>query len=222
MMVSLHPDRLRHVVVLGAHCDDIVIGAGGSLLQWCRAREGLLVSALVLTGGGTVREKEEREALRACLPGAHLRVEVLDIPDGRVPAHWERAKGALQALAAELAGRAGTPDLVLAPARHDGHQDHRELGALAPTAFRDDAVLHYEIIKYDSDLAQPSVFVPLRDSVVAEKTRLLARCYPSQLAHDWFCEDVFTGLARLRGVQCHARYAEAFHSDKLVLSLEGR
>ena len=43
------------VLCIGAHCDDIAIGAGGSLLELCRAHPGLSVTALVLTGGGSLR-----------------------------------------------------------------------------------------------------------------------------------------------------------------------
>ena len=87
-MLSLLPERLDRLVLLGAHCDDIAIGAGGSLLELCRAHPGLSVAALVLTGGGSLREEEERAALAAFCPGARLDVAVLDLPDGRVPTRW--------------------------------------------------------------------------------------------------------------------------------------
>jgi LmbE family N-acetylglucosaminyl deacetylase len=216
-VLRLIPERLEHVVALGAHCDDIAIGAGGSLLRWARERPGLRVSALVLTGAGGTREKEERAALAALCPDAHLRLEVCDLPDAYVPAHWQRAKTALASLAAELSRAEGSPDLVLAPAPGDAHQDHRALARLAPSVFRDHLLLGYEIPKFDSDLAQPTVFAALPAEVLREKLALLAEHYPSQAGNDWFDEETFTGVARLRGVQCHQRYAEAFHVDKLLL-----
>lgn len=216
-MMPLIPARLDHLVLLGAHCDDIVIGAGGSLLRWCRTNPGLRVTALVLTGGGTDREKEERAALAACCPDADPRIDVLDLPDGRVPAHWDRTKDAVEELFRECRASGGAPDLVLAPSRHDAHQDHRTLGRLAPTVFRNHPILGYEILKYDSDLTQPSAFVPLSDDTMTEKVRVLAEHYPSQQDNDWFDGEAFAGLCRVRGVQCHARYAEAFHTDKLAL-----
>lgn len=211
-MRAVIPDRMGHLLLLGAHCDDIAIGAGGAVLTLSRAHPGLRVTALVLSGGGTDRETEERMALEALAPKADLQVTVLDIPDGRATAHWERAKAALQ----ELRGRCD-PDLILAPPPHDAHQDHRELARLVPTAFRDHLVLGYEILKWDGDLAQPQAYLPLDAEVVAEKVALLHAHYASQRDHDWFDAETFTGLARLRGVQCHARYAEAFHVSKFVL-----
>ena len=56
-MLSLLPERLDQMLLLGAHCDDIAIGAGGSLMELCRAHPGVAVSALVLTGGGSLREE---------------------------------------------------------------------------------------------------------------------------------------------------------------------
>src|SRR5436190_19206758 len=131
-MLSLLPERLDRLVLLGAHCDDIAIGAGGSLLELCRAHPGLSVAALVLTGGGSLREEEERAALAAFCPGARLTIAVLDLPDGRVPTRWELAKLALEEVRAH-----GEPDLIFAPCPHDAHQDHRTLAQRAPTVFRD-------------------------------------------------------------------------------------
>lgn len=212
-MVPLLPERLSQLLLLGAHCDDIAIGAGGTVLALCRANPGLRVTALVLSGGGTVREAEERAALAALCDGAELDLAVLDLPDGRAPAHWERAKEAVEAVR-----RRCEPDLVLAPSPHDAHQDHRTLATLVPTAFRDHLVLGYEILKWDGDLAQPGVLVPLADDVARAKAALLAEHYPSQRGRAWFDDEVFLGLARVRGVQCQARYAEGFHLAKAVLA----
>jgi len=52
-VLSLLPERLDRMLLLGAHCDDIAIGAGGALLELCRSHPGIAVTALVLTGTGT-------------------------------------------------------------------------------------------------------------------------------------------------------------------------
>src|SRR5258708_20854526 len=90
LMIRLFTGTLNEIVVVGAHCDDIAIGMGGTLLTLARACPGLHVRGLVLSGGGTDREAEELAALAAFCPGADVGVNVLDIPDGRAPAHWER------------------------------------------------------------------------------------------------------------------------------------
>ncbi|EGX56005.1 hypothetical protein SZN_29997 [Streptomyces zinciresistens K42] len=213
-MIRLGHGRLERVVAVGAHCDDIAIGAGGTLLTMCLARPGLRVDALVLTGGGGEREREERAALGAFCPGADLRLDVHKLPDGRLPARWEEAKGAVEELRART-----EPDLVLAPRADDAHQDHRVLAKLVPTAFRDHLVLGYEIAKWDGDLARPTAYQPLADGRAERKVRLLQEHYPSQRHRPWYDREAFLGLARIRGIECHARYAEAFHVTKLTLDL---
>ena len=210
------PRGVRALAALGAHCDDIAIGAGGTLLAVCAARPGVRVDVLVLSGGGTEREDEERAALADFCPGADLRVTVLKLPDGRAPAHWDEAKAAVEDL------RAGTdPDLLLAPHRGDAHQDHRTLAKLVPTAFRDHLVLGYEIVKWDGDLGQPSAYQPLAPEVAQAKVDLLMRHYPSQRRSPWYDREAFLGLARIRGIECRAPYAEAFHPNNLTLHLAG-
>ena len=212
-MLGLVPERLEEMLLLGAHCDDIAIGAGGALLELCRANPGVRVSALVFTGGKGQREEEERAALAAFCPGAKLELTVLELRDARLPTHqWSLAKNILHDLR-QLA----EPDLIFAPAPHDAHQDHRTVAELVPTAFRDHLTLHYEILKWESDLAQPQAYLPLTESVMAEKVDLLMRHYGSQHGHPWFDPEAFTSLARVRGVQCHVRYAEAFHLSKFVI-----
>ena len=215
-MIGLRAAADRRVAVLGAHCDDIAIGAGGSLLAICSARPGVRVDALVLSGGGTEREDEERAALAAFCPGADLRVEVLKLPDGRVPAHWDEAKAAVEELRART-----DPDLLFAPTRSDAHQDHRALAELVPTAFRDHLVLGYEIAKWDGDLGRLAAYQPLSPEVAEEKVRLLQEHYPSQRHRPWYDREAFLGLARIRGIECGARYAEAFHINKVTFDLAG-
>ncbi|WAL94096.1 PIG-L deacetylase family protein [Streptomyces sp. Je 1-369] len=213
-MIRLGAGPLDRIVAVGAHCDDIAIGAGGTLLTLCTARPGLRVDALVLSGGGSEREQEELAALTAFCPGAELGVTVLKLPDGRMPVHWDEAKAAVEELRART-----EPDLVIAPRTDDAHQDHRGLAQLIPTAFRDHLVLGYEIVKWDGDLGRPTAYQPLSPEIAEEKVRLLQEHYPSQRHRPWYDREAFLGLARIRGIECHARYAEAFAVTKLALKL---
>ena len=81
----------------------------------------------VLTGGGTAREEEERAALAAFCPGADLRLTVLELPDGRVPAHWER--GQARARGAARARRAGSDPRAAHRRRAPGPPRPGEAGA---------------------------------------------------------------------------------------------
>jgi LmbE family N-acetylglucosaminyl deacetylase len=205
------PDRPLSVLAIGAHPDDIEIGAGGTLLGLATGRPGLRVHYLVLTGTAD-RHLEARAAAAEFLPGADLTIDLIDLPEGRLPAAWQRVKDTLERVA-----RSGQPDLILAPSAADAHQDHRTIGEIVPTVFRDQLYLAYEIPKWDGDLGRPSVYVPLPPGQAERKVELLHKCFPSQRGRDWWDDEVFLGLARLRGMECRARYAEAFSCSKSLI-----
>lgn len=197
------------VLAIGAHPDDIEIGAGGLLLSL--AESPLRTRYVVLTGTEE-RRLEAQNAARSFMPGADLATDFFDLPEGRLPAVWGRVKEILEEVA-----RSCSPHVVIAPSRDDAHQDHRTIAELVPTVFRDQLYLAYEIPKWDGDLGRPSMYVPLPAHVMQRKVELLHKCYPSQRGRDWWDDEVFLGLARLRGMECKARYAEAFTCTKSVI-----
>jgi LmbE family N-acetylglucosaminyl deacetylase len=207
--LTARPGEPLSVLAIGAHPDDIEIGAGGLLLRL--AESPLRVRYLVLTGTQE-RHQEARAAARAFMPDADLSIELFDLPETRFPAVW----GSVKDILADT-GRSFTPDLVIAPSADDAHQDHRTIAEIVPTVFRDQLHLAYEIPKWDGDLGRPSVYVPLSAGTAQRKVELLHKCFPSQRNRDWWDDEVFLGLARLRGMECHARYAEAFRCAKSVL-----
>jgi hypothetical protein len=88
--------------------------------------------------------------------------------------------------------------------------------------FRDHMILEYEIPKYEGDLGQPNVFVPLPEDVVRRKASLLMEVFGTQRSKRWFTEDALVGLMRLRGLEAGlAGHAEAFYSRKLLLAPGG-
>ena len=172
---------------------------------------GLQARYVVLTGTPE-RQQEARNAAKAFLPVADLTIELHDLPEGRLPAVWQRVKDALEEVA-----RTCKPDLIIAPCRYDAHQDHRTIAEIVPTVFRDRLSLAYEIPKWDGDLGRPPMYFPLLDAVARRKVDLLRKRFPSQRHRDWWDEEVFLGLPRLRGMGCRVPYAEAFHCAKSVI-----
>jgi LmbE family N-acetylglucosaminyl deacetylase len=215
-MIPLTTGGISSVAAIGAHCDDIAIGAGATLMQIARHNPGVTVHVLVLTGADTEREIEEKNAFATILPRANVRLTVADLPDGHLPDHWGSVKRRLADFRREC-----QPDLVLGPQRNDYHQDHRLIAELIPTEFRAHLVLGYEVLKWESDLPNPTVYVQIPTDVAREKAKMLTQCYPSQAGHDWFDHEAFLGLMRVRGVQCRAGYAEAFVAEKTVLIPNG-
>jgi LmbE family N-acetylglucosaminyl deacetylase len=210
-VISLVPahDQLD-VLCLGAHPDDIEIGCGGTLLALA-GRPRTSVTGVVLTGQGR-RRVEAEEALPRFFPGAE--VAVLGLPDGRLPGHWNEAKEALETVAVRH-----QPTLILAPSPRDAHQDHRLLGRLVSTVWRDALVLHYEIPKWDGDLGRPTHYVHVSGEDARRKIELLNKSFPSQVGRDWWDDELYLGLMRIRGMECRSRYAEGFSAAKVLLGL---
>jgi LmbE family N-acetylglucosaminyl deacetylase len=85
--------------------------------------------------------------------------------------------------------------------------------------FRDHFILEYEIPKYDADLRSPNFFVPLSETHARKKVKSLMRYFTTQQNKQWFSEELFYGLMRLRAAEVASptRYAEAFYCRKALL-----
>jgi LmbE family N-acetylglucosaminyl deacetylase len=200
------------VLCIGAHCDDIEIGCGGTLLRLLESNPGLEVHFLVLCSDA-LRKREALDAARRLLGDASQKhVEILSFRDGFLPWSGGEVKECFESLK-----RTVQPDLILTHFRGDLHQDHRLASELTWNTFRDHLILEYEIPKYDGDLGAPNLFVPLSESQVARKLEIVLGAFASQRTRRWFDQETFRALLRLRGVECNASHAEAFHARKLVL-----
>lgn len=209
------PHRPRRLLCLGAHCDDIEIGCGGTVLALLAANPELTVDWVVF--GSTPPRAAEARASAAAFLGhdARHRIVIREFRDGYFPSESAAIKDAFEELK-----RLPGPDLVLTHHRGDFHQDHRVIGELTWNTFRNHVVLEYEIPKYDGDLGRPNLFVPLADAVRRRKVELILEHFPSQAGKQWWTASTFDALMRLRGIECAAAegWAEAFFAPKLVLS----
>ncbi len=210
------PPRQLRVLAVGAHPDDVEIGAGGTLLELVRSVLDLRVDVVVLTGT-PARAEEARLSAAAFLAGTEHTVSTSALPDGRLPAAWAEVKEVLE----DRARIHPVPDLLIGPSWDEAHQDHRVVAEILPTVFRDVLTLSYEIPKWDGDLVRRSHYVPMSDELAGRKADLLMQHFPSQHGRHWYDREVFLGLARLRGAECGSRYAEAFACAKSVMTFEG-
>jgi LmbE family N-acetylglucosaminyl deacetylase len=206
-------DRLS-ILCLGAHSDDIEIGAGGTVLTWLGQGLRLDVLWCVLSADGD-REDEARTSARDFLTGvAKAQVEVKKFKTSFFPTQGDEIKTWFESLKSRM-----KPDVILTHRRDDFHQDHREVSRHTWATFRDNLILEYEIPKWDGDFGQPNFYVPLAADILQRKTELLMKHFGTQRSKDWFDEETFRALARLRGMECRApeRFAEAFFAPKLTL-----
>jgi LmbE family N-acetylglucosaminyl deacetylase len=205
-------DRLS-VLCLGAHSDDIEIGAGGTILSWIASGIELEVHWCVLSAVGQ-RATEAQASADAFLADVKRKtIDLAEFKDGFFP-YDGGVKGWMEGLKERT-----KPDVVLTHRRDDAHQDHREVCRLTWNTFRDHQILEYEIPKWDGDLGQPNIYVPLDIQALERKVDLLLTHFGTQRSKDWFDADTFRGLARLRGMECRAPsgYAEAFVARKSTL-----
>jgi LmbE family N-acetylglucosaminyl deacetylase len=210
------PDREKPLKLLciGAHADDIEIGCGGTVLRLIEENKDIVVRWIVFTGEDC-RAGEARGSAEAFLEGSAARtIEVHKFRDGYLPSVSAEVKDRFEALKREF-----TPTLVLTHYRRDAHQDHRLLSELTYNTFRNHLVLEYEIPKYDGDLGNPNVFVPLTRAQLARKIALIGKHFPSQHNRGWFTDETFQAMARLRGIACNAPegVAEGFYGLKIVV-----
>ena len=202
------------VLCLGAHCDDIEIGCGGTIIRLAREFKDLALHWVVFCS----TEERKREAA-ACaelfLKGVREKhVIIKEYRDGFLPYHAIEVKEFFEELKKEV-----SPDLILTHHDVDRHQDHRLISELTWNTWRNNLILEYEIAKYDGDLGTPNFFVPLSAADFRTKADHIVATFASQRSKHWFSTDTFMALARLRGMESCApeHLAEAYYARKVVL-----
>jgi LmbE family N-acetylglucosaminyl deacetylase len=214
--LDIADDNPLRVLCLGAHCDDIEIGCGGTILRLIEEYRNLQVRWVAFASSPErVREAERCAALflKSTGPASVGTVDIREFKDGYFPYVGADIKDQLEQL------KDFSPDLIFTHYRHDLHQDHRLISELTWNTFRNHQIWEYEVPKYDGDLSSPNLFVHLDESICRRKVEYVITSYVSQAKKHWFTEDTFLAILRLRGMESASpsRYAEAFYSRKLSL-----
>jgi LmbE family N-acetylglucosaminyl deacetylase len=205
--------QVLDVLCIGAHSDDIEIGAGGTILTLLDRRPARV--HWVVFSSTEARAEEARSSARFFLSHAQAsQIDIHHFRDGYFPADYAGIKGVFETIKRET-----NPLLILTHMRGDHHQDHSVLADLTWNTFRDHMILGYEILKYDPDLGNPNIFVPLDPEIVERKVEGLMSHFESQRSRRWFAPETFHGLMRVRGLQAAAPsgLAEGFYGPKLWL-----
>jgi LmbE family N-acetylglucosaminyl deacetylase len=205
---------LRRILCLGSHCDDIEIGCGGTILRLLREYPEIEIYWLVFSST-PVRKKEAARAASLFLASAKKKkVAIRNYRDSFFPSQQAQIKGEFEKLKKTF-----VPDVILTHFRHDLHQDHRVICELTWNTFRSHLILEYEIPKYDGDLGAPNFFVGLDRATCERKAKHILDAFASQRSKQWFTEETFLALPRIRGIEANSRsgYAEGFYCRKFVL-----
>ena len=214
IVIGSHLRGVRRILCLGAHSDDIEIGCGGTVLRLIQESDRIEFRWVVF-GSSPERAREAGRSARAVLRGVRRKsIQIHSFRDGFFPYIGGQVKECFEELK-----RTFEPDVIFTHFRHDLHQDHRTVCELTWNTWRNHLIFEYEIPKYDADLRSPNFFVPLPESICRRKVRGLMRYFGTQRNKQWFSEDLFYGMLRLRGVESASptRFAEGFHCRKMVL-----
>lgn len=206
-------DPLQEVLCLGSHSDDIEIGCGGTILKLIEVFPDIKFNWVVFGASETRKEEAWLSANTFLGSVKHKNIYIKEFRDGFFPYIGEEIKEYFEQLKRQV-----SPDLILTHYRHDLHQDHRLISDLTWNTFRNHLIWEYEIPKYDGDLSSPNFFVHLSQSIAQKKIAHLLYHFGTQRSKNWFTEDTFLSILRLRGMESNApqKYAEAFYCRKLV------
>jgi LmbE family N-acetylglucosaminyl deacetylase len=106
------------------------------------------------------------------------------------------------------------PDRVYLPSPHDLHQDHRVVADEGIRAFKDITTLGYEL-PWNNLKFYPQAFVKLNHDHLTTKLQAL-KAYESQKEKKYMNPLFIESLARMRGGQVGAEFAEAFEVIRWV------
>jgi LmbE family N-acetylglucosaminyl deacetylase/CheY-like chemotaxis protein len=191
------------VLAIGAHPDDVEIGAGGTLLAHRAAGHGLAILTMTggrATGGQSGRQAEEAAAAARIL-GADLYLE--DLGDTMI----SEGDPTITAMS-RVIERVG-PTILYTHSIHDEQQDHRNTHRAALVAGRGvGRVYCFQSPSATADFG-PSLFVGI-DAQLPGKLAAVGALRSRTAAREHARPDLITSTARHWGRFARARYAEAF------------
>ncbi|MCQ4346603.1 PIG-L family deacetylase [Pseudomonas stutzeri] len=207
----------KNVLVLAPHTDDGELGAGATIARLVE-QDARVTYVAFSTAEQSVPEGMPRDILKT---EVRLATAALGIPaDNLIVHNYEVRKlnYARQEILESLIAirRANAFDLVLMPSLKDIHQDHQTVAQEGLRAFKNTTILGYELIWNNLSFDTTSFVKVSRDQV--ERKVAALKNYRSQQGRDYIGEEFIFALARSRGVQIGAEYAESFEVIRWVMS----
>lgn len=206
----------NRVLVLAPHTDDGELGCGGTIAKFLENGDNVYYVAFSVAEK-SVPEGMPRDILRHEVKQA---TRVLGIPPENLcifnyevrdfPLHRQEILEDMIRLQREL-----RPHLVLLPALHDIHQDHMTIAAEGLRAFKTTTILGYEL-PWNNLTFNTTAFVFIEECHLNCKVEAM-QCYVSQQGRRYASGDFIQSLARARGIQIGAEYAEAFEVIRWVI-----
>lgn len=200
------------ILCLGSHCDDIEIGCGGTILKLIENYQHVIIYWVVFSSNEERAQEATASASLFLKEIPKKKIIIKKFRDGFLPFQGIEVKECFEQLKQEF-----SPDIIFTHHRDDRHQDHRLISEFTWNTFRNDLILEYEIPKYDGDLGIPNFFVHLDDALCRRKIQYILDAFPTQNHKQWFTEETFRSILRIRGIESNSpsKYAEAFYCRKI-------
>ncbi len=212
MKVVFDKNKPLNILCLGAHGDDIEIGAGGTLIKLTNEYEIEQITWVVLTSNENRRLESVASAEKFLSSVKNKKIIVSNFRDGFLPYYAIQLKEYFEEIKKDI-----SPDLIFTHYRNDRHQDHRIISDLTWNTWRNQLILEYEIPKYDGDLGVPNFYVELSEEIIDKRNTIISESFISQKSKHWFNESTFKALPRIRGIESASSYAEAFYARKFIM-----
>lgn len=214
-MISL----IKRILLLSPHTDDAEIGAGGSIIKFIE--EGKQIFWVVFS---TAEESLPKELPQDALKEEFLNVvKSLDLEKSDYEInhfkvrHLHESRQEILEKMIKIRDQF-QPNLVIGPSINDVHQDHQIVAYEMIRAFKmDSSIISYEL-PWNHLTFNTQLFIKLQNHQIKRKVEML-KFYESQLLKKkrYFSEKYISGLARVRGVQINADFAEAFEVIKWII-----
>lgn len=214
MLCLTHSVSPKSILLMGAHCDDIEIGCGATVLHLIKRFPEAHFDWVVFS---STPERAE-EALRSSdilLADARSKTVIIEnFRNGYFPYIGGQIKDYVELLKTRT-----KPDWIFTHHSEDRHQDHRILAELTWNTFRNHLIFEYEVPKYDGGLGSPNCFIMASQAFADKKIATLMECFVSEAVKPWFSPDTFKAMLRIRGVECNSTtgLAEAFYCRKFLV-----
>jgi LmbE family N-acetylglucosaminyl deacetylase len=212
LKLILEKNKPINLLCLGAHADDIEIGAGGTLLKIIEEYNINTLKWVVITSDQTRKKEAVSSANKFLERVPNSEIIIGTFRDGYLPAQFPEVKVFFENLKTIY-----SPDIIFTHYRDDKHQDHRVVNELTWNTFRSHLILEYEICKYDGDIGSPNFYVPLSEKIVEKRNQIILNSFETQKSKSWFDDEGFKAMMRIRGIESAAYYAEAFYARKIIL-----
>ncbi|MCA6058335.1 PIG-L family deacetylase [Thalassolituus sp. ST750PaO-4] len=209
--------NFSNVLVLAPHTDDGELGAGGFISKLIE--QGAKVTYVAFsTAEESVPDHLPRDILKTEVRSATGKLGMSENNLVILNYQVRKLNYARQEILEDLVRirKSSNFDLVLMPSLKDIHQDHTTIAQEGLRAFKGTTILGYELIWNNLSFDTTS-FIKLESRHIEAKYSAL-QCYTSQSGRDYMSRDFIFALAKTRGVQIGAEYAESFEVVRWVIN----